>query len=317
MAAGFDLGAVLEHHGPTARGEMGWVYSLTTDRGRWAVKRSIRPQTEAEVVEDRGFVTAAIASGVRTPAMLPTVTGDVLLSVGTVVTAVGSGISTAQFRVYEWVDLLDPDPALDPVAVGAAVARLHRCGFAGSHGLHPWYSEPVGAARWDELVRELAAAGAPFAGDLADLRDEIVAAEGLLEPMANLITCHRDLFADNVRATTDGTPVVIDWDNQGLADPDQELAFVLTEFAGGSAERARLLVDAYRDSGGPGRVTRPGNFSMVIATLGHITERACARWLEHPPGDPERDRMADRFGEFSANPTTPATIAALLDAVAD
>ena len=215
------------------------------------------------------------------------------------------GVGPAQFRVYEWVDLLDPDPGLDPAAVGAAVAGLHRCGFAGSHGLHPWYSEPVGAARWDELVRDLTAAGAPFAADLAGLRDEIVAREGLLEPMANLITCHRDLFADNVRATAAGAMAVIDWDNQGLADPDQELAFVLVEFGRGSAERARLLMDGYLDAGGPGRLRRPGNFSMLIATLGHINERACAQWLAHPPGDPERARMADLFAEFSSAPVTP------------
>ena len=52
VAAGFDLGSVLGHHGPTARGEAGWVFSVTTDRGRWAVKRPIRRQTEAEVIED-------------------------------------------------------------------------------------------------------------------------------------------------------------------------------------------------------------------------------------------------------------------------
>ena len=41
---------------------------------------------------------------------------------------------------------------------------------------------------------------------------------------------------------------------------------------------------------------------MLIATLGHINERACARWLDHSPGDPERDRMATLFGETVADP---------------
>jgi hypothetical protein len=54
---------------------------------------------------------------------------------------------------------------------------------------------------------------------------------------------------------------------------------------------------------------------MLIATLGHINERACARWLDHAPGDPERDWMAALFGESLADPFTLQTIEELLDSV--
>jgi len=54
---------------------------------------------------------------------------------------------------------------------------------------------------------------------------------------------------------------------------------------------------------------------MLIATLGHINERACARWLAHAPEDPERDRMAALFAETVENPLTRSVIAELLDAV--
>jgi Ser/Thr protein kinase RdoA (MazF antagonist) len=306
VARAYDLGTVLDFSGPTARGQMGQVFSVITDRGRWAVKHLLRPQVESDVRDDLGFVQAARRAGVSTPAIICTGDGSVLLDLG-----------GAQVRVYEWVDLAEPDMGLDPAAVGGAVGRLHACDFRGTHGPHPWYSEPVGAPRWDELVSELTAAGAPFAADLAALRDEIVALEGLLAPMTNPITCHRDLFADNLRGTVDRRVCVIDWDNQGLADPGQEIAFVLAEFASGAPGRARALVAGYLSAGGPGRVRRPGDFSMLIATLGHINERACARWLAHPPGDPERARMADLFAEFSSNPLTRASIDQLLDAVAD
>ena len=81
----------------------------------------------------------------------------------------------------------------------------------------------------------LDAAGAPFAMRLGELRDELVAVEQLLTPPRHLRTCHRDLFADNLRVTADGDLCVIDWDNCGLADPGQELALVLYEFGDGGA----------------------------------------------------------------------------------
>jgi len=74
-------------------------------------------------------------------------------------------------------------------------------------------------------------------------------------------------------------------------------------------------VRSYEDDGGPGRRRSPGDFTMIVATLGHLTERACARWLDHAPGDPERDRMAALVGESVADPLTRQTIEDLLDAV--
>ena len=72
------------------------------------------------------------------------------------------------------------------------------------------YHEPVGADRWDRLVEQLLEAGAPFAGRLADLRDELVALESWIEPPQMLQSCHRDLWADNVLPTADGGICVID-----------------------------------------------------------------------------------------------------------
>ena len=284
--------------------ELGFVFRLTTSTGIWAVKRLIYPQVEAEVREDVEFVNAARANGVPTPAMLTTRDGAVLLD-----------LPDTQVRVTQWVDLLDVDRTLDAAAVGAALGGLHRTPFHGTRGTHPWYRDPVGARRWDELIAALTHAGAPFADDLAGLRDEFVALERILVDPVDPRTCHRDLFPENLRGTVEGSVCVIDWDNFGLAGASQELAFVVWGFAGGRADRAAAIARSYRACGGPGRVQEPGDFTMLIAVLGHINERACTRWLEHPPGHPERDRMAELFGETATDPLTRSVIADLLDAV--
>ena len=136
------------------------------------------------------------------------------------------------------------------------------------------------------------------------MRDELVALEGLMEEPRDLQTCHRDLWADNVLGTSAGRLCVIDWENCGLADPSQELALVLFEFALGSAERARTLYGSYLEGGGPGRIDRRGNFSMLIAQLGHIGEDACERWLDPSESAVERERQLVRAEEFVALPLT-------------
>lgn len=217
--------------------------------------------------------------------------------------------------MHEWVDLTEPDPGLDPEAIGVAVAALHQMSHRTSRGPYSWYRAPTGAARWDELPAGLSAAGASFASDLAQLRDEFVALERWLADPVDLRLCHRDLFPENLRGTIDSGVCVIDRDGHGLAGASQELAHVVWAFSGGSGERAVRITQAYRDAGGPGRIGGPGDFTMVIASLGRINERACTRWLESPAGDPVRDRMASLFGECVAYPLTRGVVAYLLDAV--
>ncbi len=189
--------------------------------------------------------------------------------------------------------------------------------FLGIQPVDPWFTDPVGADRWGELCRALAAAEAPFADHMAAFRHEWIALEQLLEPPADLRTCHRDLWADNVRRTTTGDLCVIDWDDCGLSDPSQELCLILYEFGLGDAGRTRSLYSAYVDAGGPGRVDRRGNFATVIAQLGHIGENACVAWLASDSAH-ERERNVGRVHEFAVDrPLTRAVIDAILDAIAD
>jgi thiamine kinase-like enzyme len=302
IAERFGLGGDAVLVGPVARGELGQVWCLESERGRWAVKEPFVALSVDEVIDDAVYQDIVRTAGVPMPAIMRTTDGDVLAEVG-----------SAVVRVYEWVDLLAVDRRLDPVAVGELVAGIHRVRHHGRSPVDQWYTDPVGADRWDELIVLLTAAGAPFATTLAARRDELVALEGLLEAPVNLQTCHRDLFADNLLRTVGGELCAIDWDNSGLADPTHELAVVLVEFACGETRRARQLYDAYIDEGGPGRIDRPGHFTMAIAQLGHIGELSCRRWL-----DPAHDRAhnAARVEEFLGEPVSHQLIRELLDAIA-
>jgi aminoglycoside phosphotransferase (APT) family kinase protein len=212
------------------------------------------------------------------------------------------------------VDLRDPDRSIDPASVGRLVAGLHRVPFDGRQPLHEWYTEPIGADRWDALISASRVADAPFAERFAARRDALIALDAIVRPPGDVRTCHRDLWSDNLRATVDGDLCLIDWENCGLADPAMELAVVLWDFGRTDPERARTLYDAYEDAGGPGQVGKPSDFSMLIAQLGHIGARACADWLAATRDD-RRAFAVTWFGEFIDEPHTIEQIEMLLDIV--
>ena len=307
LAHRFSLGGAASlSDGPVARGKQGVVWRLDTGKGRWAVKVPFVSSTEEEVAAATAFHEAAHAAGVPTPGVRRTEDG-----------AVFAPFNGGQARLYEWVDLHPPDRLLDPARVGAVVAAIHRVPMPDTDlgSLDPFFCEPVGAERWDQVVDQLTQEGAPFASGLAHLRDELVALESWIEPPERLITCHRDLWSDNLLGTADGGVCVIDWEESGPADPSQELGYVLFDFACGDPGRARDLVTAYRDAGGPGTVSRRGHFSMLIAQLGHITELAANDWLTPNVRSPQRADAAEWIGEALDDPHTREVLDALLAAV--
>jgi Ser/Thr protein kinase RdoA (MazF antagonist) len=258
--------------GPVASGRLGSIWRLETGEGSWAVKQVDADASAAEIGEladGAAFQDAAVSAGVPAPGVRRTAAGDVLAEIG--------GL---RVRLHAWVDLEEPAIDLDPVELGQLVAALHRVDYEGAIGVHPWYTEPVGPARWAELVAALRARRAPFADELDALVPELVALEGLLGGRPrSLRTCHRDLWADNVRRTPSGGLCVFDFDNAGLADPGQELALVLVEYGDADPQRSAAIREAYADAGGPGRVVAPTDFAMPIAQLAHILEEGCRRWL--------------------------------------
>lgn len=300
----FGLGSHGVLEGPVARGEVGQVWRLTTPDGMFAIKEPFKAPKESATDDEAIFQELGIAAGVPAPRIVRTQAGRVLAHV--------RGVA---IRVYEWVDLYAPDRNLDPVAVADAVAQLHRVAYSGRNGLDPWYTDPIGEDRWRSLVVDLVEAGAPFAETLGERLDELIALERWIETPTEVRTCHRDLFADNVLATATGGVCIIDWENSGMADPSQELAVVLFEFAGHDARRGRDIYSTYRDRGGPGVVDRHESFSMCIAQLGHIGYHSARRWLVDPRAV-ERDRNAARVEEFLDDGITRSRIEMLLNSVA-
>jgi thiamine kinase-like enzyme len=222
--------------------------------------------------------------------------------------------------VLEWLDLLPENKALDPEEVGRLVARVHRVPFTGSRRTSAWSSDPVGAARWRELAAATREAGAPFADHLAGYVDELVALEALLDPLPADRTCHRDLWADNVRGLRGGGLCVFDWDGCGPGSQSEELALVLFEYGLGDPARHRTLHDAYRDAGGPGRVDSPRTFTTLIAQAGHLGEYQIRQWLAARPGSAEQERAAGAVEEFLGLPPhlplDTAAVEMILDALA-
>jgi len=307
LAERFGLGRPARlSDGPVARGKEGLVWRLDTADGSWAVKVPFHRTSDDEVRVATEFQEAAYACGVPTPQVRRTIEGQAI-----------ADIEGGQVRVYGWVDLLRPDPRVDPTQVGAVVAAIHRVPDIDFSVVDPWYHEPVGADRWDQLIDLLFEAGAPFAGRLSDLRDELVALESWIEPAEMLRTCHRDLWADNVLPTADGGVCVIDWENSGSADPSHELGCVLFEFARSDSGRVRALTDAYREAGGPAKVNRRGHFSMLIAQLGHITEVAARDWLQPNARSPERADSAAWIAEVFDEPHTRELLEHILKATVE
>lgn len=302
VAAVFALGEDPLLIGPVARGEQGQVWRLTSSAGVFAVKESFDPDSAEDAALAATFQERVQAAGVLAPRIVRSRSGNALEPIG-----------TGEVRVYAWVDLGDPDPWVDPVAVGRLIAAIHLVRLPDLRPVDAWYVEPVGADRWDGLVRRIRDRDTALADRLAGLRDELVIMESYLTYPTALQTCHRDLWADNIRATAIGL-CVIDWDNCGPASTDGEIAQATFEF-GRTPDRARSLYTAYVDAGGPGRLRRRADFTTVIGQLGHIGEIAFEQWLA-AESDADRARALSRIEEFLGEPLTREVMDGLLDVVA-
>ena len=292
IAAAYQLGTALSHPVLAARGEQGRVWRLDTDSGSYAVKELLVRQGEAEAAEDVAYQEAVLATGLlRLPSPRRTGRGRVLSEHG-----------PHQVRVYEWHDLLAIDNTQDPALVGRTYAAVHRVQHPTARPLIGWYTDPVGADRWRELQERSEAAGAPFAAQLAAEIPHLLQLERLLTVPTDLQMCHRDLWSDNLPPTATGEVCVIDWENCGLAAPAQELPMALIDFCYVDQQRTATFYAAYLDAGGPGRLVRREDFTMVIAQFGHFWEKDVQTYLVPDASDATRGPLpcADRRGGADA-----------------
>lgn len=303
VAAAYDLGRPLSEPVFAGRGQVGVIWRLDTDRGSYAVK----PQPgidEAAAGAAQARIAALCAEGVSTPRARRAGDGRLVVAV--------RGMDV---RVYDWADLAEPDPGLDPAAVGALLGRLHRVPIPVSGQVDDWFVAPVSPPRWRDLAAALARARAPFADEFAESVPVFIDLQRFFVAPGRLQWCHRDLWADNVRRTPDGGLTVIDWDNAGPESAVQELCCLLAEFAYGNADRAHALGAAYLAEGGPGLPTGPGDFTMAAAQFGHFAESAAQRWLDAGTDD-ARGRAEAWFREGYDRPLDRAGIDLLLEALA-
>jgi hypothetical protein len=289
----FGLGRAVALSGPVTRGEMGVIRRLVTDRGTWAVKEDLEPLGAAGVAAaeaSSAFHHLCWQSGIPTPEPLPTRAGGFVAQ-----------LDEQHVRAFSWVDLRDPDPAIDPGPVGTLLARLHAVPAPPHGAVDAWFEAPIGEREWRAVLKTSRAAGAPYADRLGELLPGLVEVESILTPMRRVQTCHLDLWSDNLRRTTTGELCVIDFDNAGPADPSRELAMLLFELGRADPAREHRLYDAYRAAGGPGRITGRPDFAMTVAQLHHIGHRHLTMWvaaLDHEA----RARSLAGIEEFLAEP---------------
>jgi len=195
------------------------------------------------------------------------------------------------------------------------LATIHKVHYAPARPPIGWYTEPLGAPRWTELLDAAIAADAPFAEALDAEIIELLRLEALMEPLAKLQSCHRDLWADNILPTPAGGVCVIDWENCGLADPAQELPMAMIDFAFGDQRRLAELYMSYVEAGGAGRVTGYGSFTMVIAQFSHFWESAITAYLSTNAAEVKAHSL-DRIAELLKPSLRVAHLEEMLDTIA-
>ena len=247
VADAFGLGRAASLSGAVARGELGEIRRLETDHGTFAVKRELESWSVDEAETSTAYHRVCWRPASRHPSRF----GRRPAAIRLTLTASGSARTRGP-------NSTDPDPTLDPAAVGTLVARLHQVRHRWpTSEIDPWFEAPIGRAEWTGVLEASRAAGAPYVDRLAELLPALLEIEEILTPMRPLQTCHLDLWADNLRRS-DGRPFVIDFDNAGPGDPSREIAMVIFEFGRGDAVRQRTLYEAYLAAGDPdGSATGP------------------------------------------------------------
>jgi len=168
---------------------------------------------------------------------------------------------------------------------------------------------------WPALVSAADAASAPWADALRDLVPDLEAAALLVEQGEHrgTVRCHLDFNPQNVLQLVDGRTVVVDWENGGAADPEQELAMALAEFAPDPAAVPAFL-RAYVGAGGRPLSLAPTSFAMTLAVQSHLLEGYATDALDPAVAPEERQRAHFWTEDITAHLWTPRLVDAWVEA---
>jgi Ser/Thr protein kinase RdoA (MazF antagonist) len=292
------------------RGALGRIWRLDVGRTRYALKELFaEPPSETVIEAELAFARRAAGAGVRLPASHPDRTGRYLLT-----TPGGTWL-----RVYDWVDLrpVELTAPATPHELGTLFAHLHRCApptpvEPGGGPPDPWYHHVPAAHEWTAAT----ASGAAWAARLTDRLTTLPELRATIAPAdpADLILCHRDLHPENVLADPDGALVVLDWDNLGPAAPGRELARALFDWycdPTPDLDAMREMYEAYVHAGGPGRITEPADFTMLLACgLNFLLGQT--RVALDPPAEPHREWAEPEIDEALRIMPTPRQLGEVL-----
>jgi Ser/Thr protein kinase RdoA (MazF antagonist) len=271
---------------PGARSHTMW--SLVTDRGRYAVKVFDTSVDHTRSPDWRRHLNAAVVlelaacrAGLPLPRPIP-VAGS---RDDAVLTDVSTGTGTATVRVHEWAtgspvpdDVAQPELA---AVIGGLLARLHQlpvpCPHEQAAGLRHTHT--------DDHIAGLAAHARQRGYAWAPALDSARAAYQTIRDLADqrhhhswpLITTHRDLGPKNVLLSAAHTPVIVDWDVAGPWTVVEETASAALEWAGVLAgppnrDAVLALVTGYRGAGGTLAVTGPEAFAGWLVKNANWTE---------------------------------------------
>ena len=136
IVAAYDLGSSGSlSDGPVARGRLGSIWRLDTNRGSWAVKSADTTDDEelSEIEDGARFQERALAAGVPTPAVRRTRNGDLIAT-----------LEGARVRVHAWVEI--DAPRLDLDARGSVASWPHSTSSSSRGGPGAIRGTPSGSA---------------------------------------------------------------------------------------------------------------------------------------------------------------------------
>lgn len=118
------------------------------------------------------------------------------------------------------------------------------------------------------------------------------------------------------QAVTGGV-IVLDWENSGPAQPERELAAIMSDLAADvSPQAAQAAYAAYQAAGGPATLSRTAHFATAAAVQGHLLQFYSRRALDPNESGENRARSSNRLDHMLRQPLTMSRIDRLLELLA-